>query len=68
MKQLQIWNHKSSGETYAVIVDAGIVVEACGALHHTEVAEIVKEGSIFNNDDPELVDWLNDKPDDFQLV
>lgn len=68
MKQLQIWNHKSSGETYAAVVDGnGIVVEACGALHHTEVDDLLKEGSIINNE-PELVDWLNEKQDDFQLV
>ena len=67
MKQLQIWNHKSSGESYAVVTEDGIVVEACGALHHTDVAEIVKEGSIVNTE-PQLVDWLNEKPEDFQLV
>lgn len=67
MKQVQIWNHKSSGESYAVVTEDGIVVEACGALHHTEVDDLLKEGSIFNNE-PELVDWLNEKQDDFQSV
>lgn len=34
---IQLWQHKSSGETWAVEVsEAGKVLNACGPLHHSE--------------------------------
>ena len=35
----QIWQHVTSGELYAVVVDDGqSVVDAAGPLHHSEIA------------------------------
>lgn len=64
---IQIWQHKTSGDTYVVELDiAGIVQDAEGPLHHSEVARARIDGVV--NPDPELTDWLNDNEDDFRLV
>ncbi len=39
----QYWNHKRSGETYAVGIENNKVVEACGPLHYSDVQEYKPE-------------------------
>ncbi len=49
------WQHKTSGEVYAVQIEdeRAVVVSACGPLHHSEVTNPNLETWNFNND-PEL--------------
>lgn len=63
---IQIWRYVISGEKYVVEIDAdGNVHAVSGPLHHTEVEDAKHEGVI--NNDTELVDWLSDNGDLFDL-
>lgn len=35
---IELWQHKRSGEVYAVEIVNGRVINACGPLHHSEIA------------------------------
>lgn len=65
---VQIWQHKTSGDQYVVTVDrdTGTVVRANGPLHHRETASALINGVI--NDDPELVDDLNADRESYTLA
>lgn len=66
MREVQIWQHSKSGERYVVTVDeAGMVIEAAGPLHHSEIADVLYHGF---NDDPEVAEGLNAEPDDYILL
>lgn len=66
MTQRQIWQHKVSGEQYAVIYVDGLLSEAAGPLHYNEV-EAIKDGEYFEND-VEIAAELLMHEDDYDLV
>lgn len=64
---IQIWQHKTSGEKYVVEVDEQGKVTACyGPLHYTEVEQARTDGVV--NPEPEDVDWMNEHSEDFVLA
>jgi hypothetical protein len=65
MREVQIWQHRTSGERYIVAIEAGMVIEAAGPLHHSEFTDLLYHGF---NDDPEVTYDLNSNPDDYILL
>lgn len=64
----QYWQHKTSGDTYAVQVDeSGAVVGACGPLYFRERTQENIDDFNFNNDQ-EVADDLNDDQDSYRLA
>ena len=62
----QYWQHKTSGEVYAVQFENGEVFSACGPLHHSEVtSENLKDWN-FNNE-IELAEDLHNHQEDYRL-
>lgn len=57
----QFWRHRRSGEVWAVELEAGMVVRACGPLHYSE-RDI--ESLEFSSEDAE---WLNSRVDEFVI-
>ena len=64
---LQLWNHKTSGESYAVEFDNGTVTEANGPLLHSEIPSVMRQGFV-PNPDPETTEWINENQEEFILV
>lgn len=61
----QLWQHSTSGEKYVVVVDTdGVVVQATGPLHHSEIDTALR-GDFDSN--PELVDDLNADTDSYMV-
>lgn len=57
MDQRQIWQHKTSGEKFAVVLVDGILSEAAGPLHWREV-EAIRAGEPFDSDVEVAADLL----------
>ena len=52
-----VWAHIRSGERYVVVTDEnGVVLEAVGPLHHSEITAVLRDGFDSNAD---LVDDIN---------
>jgi len=64
---LQLWNHKISGESYAVEFDNGNVTEANGPLHYSEIPEVMASGFV-PNPDPDTAEWINENQEEFYLA
>ena len=63
----QIWQHRTSGEWFAVITHEGVVTSAIGPLHHSEL-EPVTTDDIATNSDQELADALVDDQDSYNWI
>lgn len=63
----QYWQHRTSGDIYAVQVEDGVIVSACGPLHHSEVTHS-NIHPIWNfNNEPELIEALNTQRREYQV-
>lgn len=61
---IQLWQHKTSGEKWAVEVDGnGQVLNACGPLHHSEVGAALA-GNV--NWDAETTEDIRNDADSFR--
>lgn len=63
---IQIWQHKTSGDKYVVEVDGPKVLAACGPLHFSEVNKARLVGGV--NPDPDLAEDMNENEDIYRLV
>lgn len=70
---LEIWQHRTSGERYAVLAannenggSEGITA-AVGPLHHRDVDRIIEEGWI-DNSDLAVVEDLAENPAQYRVV
>lgn len=65
--RLQIWQHRTSGERYIVLVNTHTseILEAAGPLHHSDISTALAGDY---NADPELVEELGYEPDAYRLV
>lgn len=70
----QYWQHKTSGDVYAVGVSSvfdganerELVEEACGPLHYSEVTEKNLQDGNFNSD-PDTTEWIRQNEESFSL-
>ena len=62
MNSYEYWAHKSSGDTWAVEIRNGMVVGACGPLHHSERPADMRDFDF----DRETGDWVEENRDDFR--
>lgn len=60
----QLWVHQKSGEVWAVEVEAGRVVAACGPLHYSETSEVYLDAYEYEYED---ADWIGAHEDDCAL-
>ena len=63
----QYWASEPDGEKYAVQIENGVVVSACGPLYYKEVTEANLATWNFNSD-PELVDAINANQATYSLM
>lgn len=61
--EYQYWAHKKSGEVWAVHIQHGYILEACGPLHHSERPEDMRdfEYSRYTGH------WIEDNRKDYRL-
>lgn len=64
---LQIWQHRTSGEKYAVLNGNGIE-GACGPLYHADVDDIQARGFGDRLWDAELADAIDDDADAYRVT
>jgi hypothetical protein len=57
-RHIEIWQHRGSGEQYAMLIELGRPISANGPLHHKEAAEIVAGSDDLDWSD-ELADYIN---------
>lgn len=63
---IQLWQHTTTGDVFAVETDAnGEVVAVSGALHYTKFEAALQMDGIDGN--PEDVEWINEHIDEFRL-
>lgn len=63
----QYWQHKITGEIFAVQAENKEVISACGPLHYSEVTAANLAPWNFN-DDPELTEELNLTYDEYKVI
>ncbi len=66
---MQIWQHITSGDRYAVhVTDNGIVTSAIGPLNDNEIGVTQRNASIIAiNSDADLVEDLNNNVSDYRV-
>jgi hypothetical protein len=65
--QSHLWQHKSSGERYAVMFDdLGHICCAVGPLHHSE--QQIEPSMVSINSDAELAEAIDQSQDDYNWV
>jgi hypothetical protein len=63
----QYWQHKTSGEIFAVQVEDKKVIFSCGPLHYSEATAANLNPWNFN-DDPEQTEMLNLTFDEYRVI
>jgi hypothetical protein len=66
---MQIWQHVTSGDRYAVhVTDDGVVTDAIGPLNDADIEIARRDPSIIAiNSNAELVDDLNENTDNYRV-
>lgn len=59
----QYWAHKKSGDEYAVEIQEGRVIGACGPLHYEDRPQDMRDFE-YSREDGE---WINSHQDEFRL-
>lgn len=63
----QYWASKPDGEKYAVQIENGVVIDACGPLYYKEVTQANLDTWNFNGDS-ELAESINANQENYGLV
>ena len=63
-KEYQYWSHRTSGETWAVQLEGGQVVGACGPLYCTDRPGDMRDFEY----SPEDGRWVQEHEDEFALI
>ena len=50
VKRVELWQHRTAGERYVVLVEGGVCVDACGPLNQADVDYIIGGGEDINWD------------------